>query len=112
MPALHQTGTLSGSAQSLLALFFGAAEPVGGPNDVAVSSLNVQADTGNSNVIYFGTAGVSATDFGFEIPIPTAGVPAFPYVTGPFDRGGPFRLSEIHVIGTADEILHVLYIWW
>jgi hypothetical protein len=113
MPARHDSGNLSGSAQSLLALLFGAGEPVGGENDVPCNLLMLQADDGNSNEIRVGVGtGLSATDWGLWINAPATSVPDRPLVIGPFDRGGPIKLSEVFVLGTANEDLHVFYVWW
>jgi hypothetical protein len=105
----HRVLTLTGAAQSLLTAF-GADEPPGGANDPLCSFLSLQAPTDNSNAVFVGGSGVSATDYGARIPVPVTNIPEVPFVIA----GGPnvgVRLSQVFVIGTADEAVHILYDW-
>lgn len=105
----HKVLTLTGAAQSLLTAF-GAAEPPGGANDPQCGFISFQAGAANANPFFIGGPGVSATDYGVRIPVPAESVPAAPFVFS----GGPnvgARLSRAFVIGTADEVVHILYDW-
>ena len=96
----HFLVTLTGSAQAL-----GASIDAG-----VVKGLAIQADPGNSHVVYVGGANVavSSTNYGILIPIPVTSIPAAPTLLQ-FDSGF-FSLNQIYVIGTNTEKLRILVI--
>jgi hypothetical protein len=96
--------TLSGAAQRLSAAL---ADPTpGGPDDAAFRQLIFSAAPGNSAVVYVGaTALISSTVHGFSLD-PTQASQQ-PVSVGPFETG-PMKLSEFYVLGTSNDVLHVL----
>lgn len=104
---LHKTVTLQATAKSLAALLNITA---GGPDDLPLQSLSLQAGTANANGVFVGGPAVSSTDFGVRIPAAAAGVPAAPEKFEFYGR--PVKLSEVYVVGTADEKLHVCGFPW
>jgi hypothetical protein len=104
----HRTGTLSGSAQNLLALLFPAAPTAA--NDFACTYIALQADPAAAAAIFVGEEGVTTTDYGVRIPIPATSVPAAPFAIGPSAGEAPVKLSSIYVVGTAADKLHVLFV--
>jgi len=103
----HYDLTLDASIQSLLdAVSPGSA--VGGVNDVPCRSIILQADDGNSNLIFVGGANqdVSASSHAFQLAIPVTSIPEEPRTIGGFDTG-PLRLSDFRVLGTNAEVLHI-----
>ncbi len=102
------TLTLSGVAQQLVAP--DGAPPFGssGKLDNAMRTITLQADPANAHVVYVGgSSAVSSTLYGIILPLPPSSIPAVPVVIGAYDSG-PIKLSDIWVIGTAGEKLHVL----
>lgn len=104
---IDYTLTLTGAAQQLSSVL---ADPtVGGPNDEPLESLLLQPDGGNGNPIFVGgSSAVSSTLFGVRLAIGTGGVPPDPLKLEP--TMGPLRLSDLWVIGTATQKLHLLAI--
>lgn len=107
MPAPHYTLTLSGSVQKLSdALGTGYASP-GSARDIRVSSISIQADGGNSQLIYIGGEApttLTSTDYGSRIEKPVSTIPAAPSILQTKGRG--IRPSDVWVLGTAAEKLH------
>jgi hypothetical protein len=92
----HLVLTLSGSAQALTL-----------PQKVRWVSL--QPGAANANPVYIGGEGVSSTDYGTRIPVSSGSVPPPPHVIAEFSDGTT-QLSDIYVLGTNTEKLHVHYL--
>lgn len=101
----HFVLTLDGNAQRLSAVLPDAA--AGGLHDRPVKAVSLQPAGANANPVYVGNAGVSATDFGVRLEAGAAGVPPAPFVFGELQFGG-LKLSELYVIGTNTQKLHLL----
>jgi hypothetical protein len=115
MAMLMGTGTMSGAAQSLLTLLFPAPanSVVGGPNDVACNFVSIQPDGATTGAIFIGSdSTTSSTVYGNRLPASAAGVPPAPYVIGSWSDKGPVRLSNVFLVGTVSEKVHVLYCLW
>lgn len=80
---------------------------VGGADDPGFRQLIVAADPANTAVAYVGAdSSLSATSHGFALD-PTQATAQDRESLGPFDTG-PVRLSDLWVLGTANERLHIL----
>lgn len=104
----HKTGTLSGSAQNLLALLYGL--PLIPANDHSCCFLSLQSDPNATGAIFIGDENLTTTDYGVRLPVPVTSIPAAPYVIGPSSGESPLKLSSVYVIGTAADKLHVLFV--
>lgn len=104
---LDKTVTLQITAKSLAALL--NITP-GGADDIPLQSLSLQADGGNAGATFVGGPTVSTTDYGIRIPAAAAGVPAAPEKFQFYGR--PVKLSEVYVVGSANEKLHVCGFPW
>lgn len=103
MAARDYSLTLTGVAQRLSSVL--ANTEVGGPNDEGFRQLLFSADPANTAAIYVGSSSsVSSSAHGFSLD-PTQASQQ-PVALGPFERG-PIKLSEIWVIGTNNEKLHL-----
>lgn len=95
----HATLTLTGAAQLLTT----AITPRG-----IIKTLMLHADAGNTHIINVGDGDSAdtfdATDFGFRIESPAAGIPAAPTIL----EAANFNLSDIRVLGTLNEKLHIM----
>ena len=102
----HMTVTLTGAAQRLSDSLSPVSGGVGqGSYDFAFQDLEFQPDGANGNPIYFGaTNGVTSTDYGFRLEKATTGVPPAPF---PLTLRGSAKLSDMWVVGTAGEKLHI-----
>lgn len=93
--------TLDGTAQRLSSLYASA------DLDVPVQVVMLQADGANANPIFVGGSGaVTTSAWGFRIEKATATVPPVPVIIA-VERMA-IRLSDLWVIGTNTEKLHVL----
>lgn len=102
---IDYTLTLSGVAQPLSSVLANPA--IGGPDDEPRVSLFLQPDGGNGNPVFVGgSSAVSSTLFGVRLAIGAAGVPPDALKLEP--AMSPIRLSDIWVIGTAAQKLHIL----
>lgn len=106
----HFNLTLTGAPQNLLT----AATPATGTSVAAqtanrpLRAIHLQAAGANSGAIFVGDdAQVSSTDYGVRIPVPATSVPAAPFSFGDFESG-PLKLQDVWVIGTGDDVLHIL----
>lgn len=104
---VHKTVTVTAAATNVASLLGIAA---GSSTDVPLESILLQADGGNANPLFVGGPGVTTLDWGVRIPTPTANVPAAPVEFSLMVR--PVKLSEIYVVGTAGEKLHVCGFTW
>lgn len=93
--------TMTGSAQRLSTLMSLTSEL-----DVPIRALVMQPAGANAGVIYVGDASVSSTDYAFRLEAATAGIPPAPFILGETPNG-TFRLSEIYIVGSNNEVLHV-----
>jgi hypothetical protein len=76
--------------------------------DAACRTISLQADAANSHIVAVGAdSTVTTSAFGLGIPIPTGAALGAPVILGAYDQGG-IRLSDLWIIGTAGEKLHVL----
>lgn len=104
MAARDFTLTLTGSAQRLSTLLSNA--EVGGSLDESYVQLILAADPANAAAIFVGaSSAVSSTLYGFALD-PTQATAKDRESIGPF-IDGKVRLSDIWVIGTNNEKLHV-----
>lgn len=102
----HRTATLTIVGTSLKALL-GLTDA----EDVPYEHLTLQADGANGNPVFIGGPGVTTTDYGVRLPASAAGVPHWPPMWYEL-TARPVKLSEIFVVGTAGEKLHVGGIEW
>lgn len=87
-----------------------------GAADVQLAAVWLQPRATNTAPVFVGTnTGMSSTAYGVRIPAPAAGDPPAPFSLGDFARGGsgygaksPILLSELWVLGTTGDFLHVL----
>jgi len=101
------TLTLNGSAQRLSTAL--PDTTVGGADDLPAQFVVLQPDGANGAAVFVGgTSSVSSTVYGFSLPAGAAGVPPPPFPLSAYM--GRFRLSDIWVIGTNTQKLHVLLI--
>lgn len=91
----HATVTLTGSAQALTAVYQGG-----------IRWVSLQPDPANVNPSYVGGSGITSADYGVRLPAPSAGIPPPPHIIGEF-ADGTVALSDIYVIGTVGEKLHL-----
>lgn len=84
--------TLNGSAQQISS------------TRIPVQQVKIYNPAGNSDV-YIGDASVSATDYAGLLDADDP-----PYDIGPFTAQGPVSLSEIYVLGTNNDVLHIGYV--
>lgn len=70
-------------------------------------TISFQGDPANANPIYVGgeNATVSSSSWGWLIPAAVAGVASPPLI---YDIGPPAKLTDFFVLGTANQILHIL----
>ena len=101
--------TLTGSAQKL-STATGTFAPTGvsaaALGNLACREIHMQAESGNSHVVYVGDATVSATLYAFVIPTPVSSVPAAPMIMGPYGAQS-IKLDDFYIIGTAAEKVHL-----
>ena len=97
----HYSLTLNGAIQRLSTALANTA--VGGPQDEGYRFLSLQPGKANTNDIFVGGSTVSATDYGMRLD---PGDTAAPIELGSHD-GGPIKLSDLYVIGTNAERLHI-----
>jgi len=102
MPFNHYVLTLTGVAQRLSSVL--ANTTIGNPEDSPVYSLSIQPGAANANAAYVGDADVSAVSYAVRLEPAVAGTPPAPFMIE--SRGG-VKPSDLWVIGTADEILHI-----
>jgi hypothetical protein len=110
MALRHGTLELTGVAQRLLDEISIDA-PAGGMHDIAGVWISLQPGAANSNPIYVGDSTVSATDYGVQLRAPAQGLPPDPFVIAPGGPAGLLRPSNCYVLGTAEEVLHILCVW-
>lgn len=104
MSVRDYTLTLTGVAQNLRTVLTNTEK--GGPQDEAYRQIILAQDPGNSAVIYVGaSSAVSSTLHGFSLD-PTQATAQDKISIGPFNDG-PVKLSEIWVLGTNNEKLHI-----
>jgi hypothetical protein len=72
-----------------------------------VRQVIIESDDGNSNAAWVGDSAV-ATDTGILLTNSST-VPGR-VVLGPFSGDAPFNLNEVYVIGTAAELVNILYV--
>lgn len=107
MAARDYTLTLTGVAQRLSSVLSDTTP--GGTRDEACRQIIVAQDPTNTHAIYFGsTASVTSSAYGFSLD-PTEATAKDREIIGPFDTG-PVKLSEIWVIGTANDKLHLFVV--
>lgn len=95
----HYTVTLAAAAQSVA-----TALGLTASTDIPFRTLTFQAGKANTNDAFVGGSGVTTTDYGIRLD---PGDTAPPVVVGAYDTGG-LKLSDVYVIGTADEKVHIL----
>ena len=104
MAARDYTLTLTGVAQCLKSVL--ANTERGGAQDEAYRQIILAADPGNAAAVYVGaSSSVSSSLFGFSLD-PTQATANDRQSIGPFNEG-PVKLSDIWVIGTNNEKLHI-----
>lgn len=104
MALAHFDITLNGAAQRVSTVL--GITP-GGPDDRPFSQLIIAAAPGNTAVAYVGaSSSISASSYGFSLD-PTQATARDRETIGPFPHG-PVKLSDIWVLGTNAEVLHIL----
>ena len=101
MAIAHFTATLTAVGTSLKTLL-GLTDS----QDIPLQSISLQADPANAGAAFVGGTGVTITDYLVRIPIPVSSVPSPPLI---YESGTarPMKLSEVFVVGTAGDKLHV-----
>ena len=104
-----RTLTLSGAVQQLAQMIATAEgtslDEVG---QRPVRELQFQPDGGNSDPIYLGTrAAMSTSDYAFRLEGATGGIPPAPFMFE-LSHGG-IKLRDLWILGTLDEVIHVLW---
>jgi hypothetical protein len=100
------TLALTGAAQRLSDVYGDGVGVVNAVNDIAYRELILAQDPANAAAIFVGaSASVSSTAFGFSLD-PTEATAQDKVYLGPFD-GGAIKLSQLWVIGTATQKLHI-----
>ncbi len=130
----HIDFTLSGTSQNIgasltdaqLAILLGGTAPITlartqkpGITNAEIAerymfkSLSIQSAPANSGVVYIGGGAqtVSSSSYGIIIPIPATTVPAPPLIY-PSQAGVVMRLNDVTVLGTANDIIHLLLQEW
>jgi hypothetical protein len=103
MAVAHYVLTLTGSAQAL--------STVSGATVDTVRTVSMQPGTANANPVYVGASGVSSTVFGVRLEVPVTNIPPAPFMLGETQSQiGHFKLSDVYVIGTNAEKLHLLVV--
>lgn len=98
----HYVLTLSGSAQAL-------SSASGSPPDRAVRTVSLQPGASNAAAVYVGDADVSDSDYGVRLEAASGGVPPAPFMLGETQsQVGHFKLSDLYVLGSNTEKLHLL----
>lgn len=95
----HHVLTLDGNAQCL--------DTVSGALGASIRTISLQPDGANGNPVYVGSAGVTSSVFGVRLEAGATGVPPAPFVLGEFPTGW-LKLSDLYVIGTDTQVLHLL----
>jgi hypothetical protein len=104
--------TLDGTIQRLSSVL---TDPeVGGADDEALRVVQLQMQGNSANPLFVGGAPkvgtnvtLTSTDHGFRLEPGSGGVPTAPYLLGEFETG-PIRLSDVYVLGTNAEVLHIM----
>lgn len=103
----HYTLTLSGSAQRLSSLV----AAVDSQFDDQLGVCWLQPDGGNGNPIYVGGSdAITSSSYGFRLEAAASTIPPAPFSFGELEPGRNLKLSELYVLGTSDEKLHVAVI--
>ena len=100
------TLTLSGSAQRLSAVLPNLEDV----NDKFLQTLSLQPAGANANPVYVGASAVSATEYGVRLEAGTAGVPPAPWLASDAFKATGLKLSDVYVIGTNTQVLHILIV--
>lgn len=101
MAAAHYTLTLSGAVQRLSSVLQ-AGVPV-----TPARFLSLQADPGNTHVVYVGGYPhlLSSTAYGWRIEVPATSIPPAPSI---IELGASIvDLDDLQVLGTVSEVLHI-----
>jgi hypothetical protein len=104
MAVVDYTLTLTGSAQALSTATSASA--------ATVRTVTIQQDPANTHVAYVGaSSALTSAAWGVRLPAPVAGEPAAPFMLGDTQsQHGHFKLSDVYVLGTAAEKLHLLVV--
>jgi hypothetical protein len=103
MAVAHYTLTLNASAQAL--------STVSGATEASVRTVSLQPGAANTGVLYIGGAGVSAANYGIRVPAPVSSEPPAPVILGDTQSPyGHFKLSDVYVLGTNAEKVHLLVV--
>ena len=85
----------------------------GGPDDESLRVIMLQLQGDSSNPVFVGSAPkvgttvtLTSTDHGFRLEPGSGGVPSAPFLLGEFETG-PIRLSDVYVLGTNTQVLHI-----
>jgi hypothetical protein len=76
-------------------------------------SLTIQADPANTHVVYVGGGAqtISSSSYGWIIPLPPSNIPVPPFLY-PCQGGVSMRLNDFSVLGTNNEVIHLLLQEW
>lgn len=103
------TLTLTGSAQPLSDLL-----PNLDPNTNKYLRLVwLQPDAANANPIYVGSdAGLTSSLYGLRLEAPVSTIPPAPFSLGELLDPTGVRLSDLYVLGTTGEKVHLLAVYY
>lgn len=103
MALAHHVLTLNGSAQAL--------STISGATTKAIRTVTLQPGAANTGAVYVGGSTVSSTDYGVRLEVPVSTVPPPPMIFADTQsQYGHFKLSDMYVIGTNNEKLHLLVV--
>lgn len=103
MAIAHHVLTLTGSAQAL--------STVSGATVKSIRTVTLQPGAANAGEVYIGGATVSASDYGVRLEVPEDSIPPAPMILAETQSPyGHFKLSDLYVIGTNTDKLHLLVV--
>ncbi len=104
--------TLTGAVQRLSDVFGAAPNIAPARDDIPVLSVALQPGAANSGAVYVGStpATLSSAAYGVRLPAAVAGIPSAPFQLEPAGQGGPMKISDFYVLGTANDTLHLLVV--
>lgn len=103
MAVAHYVLTLSGSAQALSTITGATTRPI--------RTVTLQPGTANTNPVYVGASTLTSSDYGVRLEAPETSIPPAPLILAD-TQGlvGHFKLSDVYVLGTNNEKLHLLVV--
>ena len=103
MAMYHKTVTLGASAVSLYEHLYGATVPTDG-RDVTFRWLSIQGEAANAAAYIGGAGGAALTSTDYGLTLAAASVTPVNFGA---HFAGPFRLSDVFMLGTATNKFHL-----